>query len=578
MVSIPFSGPRRLRLLHRLHAFVAVRARAAGGFRYAPEPRTVGEAARGRQLLAGNLLFGGHLVEAPGLTPWDIDPPGPGFAAEAQGFTWLDDLYAVGDDRARETARRWTMDWIARFGAGQGPGWTPQLTARRVIRQINHALFLLRGQGRDVSEPFYRALGRQTTFLARSWRATPPGLPRIEALTGTIHAGLSLLGMDDHVGPAIEALCREAETVITDRGGVPSRNPEELLEILTLLNWAVLAIRAAERPVPEVLLTAIAAIVPNLRALRHADGGLARFHGGGRGGFGRVDQALADAAVRAQPRRHGLHMGYARLVAGRTTLILDAGRPPSGACAVTAHASTLAFELTSGRRPLIVNAGSGRSFGPDWRRAGRITGSHSTLGLDLWSSSRFLPGRSETDPEPLAEGPVKVDYEITSHDGIARIEASHDGYRRRFGLLHGRTLDLTHTGRELSGVDFLAALSGGDKALFDTAMDEHALQGLPFVVRFHLHPEAQAELDLGGRAVSIALKSGEVWVLRHDSACDLAVAPSVYLETGRLRPRATQQVVLSGRAMSYATQVRWSLAKVQDTPNATRDLAAVNAE
>ena len=82
-----------------------------------------------------------------------------------------------------------------------------------------------------------------------------------------------------------------------------------------------------------------------------------------------------------------------------------------------------------------------------------------------------------------------------------------------------------------------------------------------------------AKLDLGGAAVSMALKSGEIWVFRHDGALTLSVQPSVYLETGRLKPRSTNQIVLSGRAMSYATRVQWSLSKAQDTAQGVRDLA-----
>jgi uncharacterized heparinase superfamily protein len=91
-------------------------------------------------------------------------------------------------------------------------------------------------------------------------------------------------------------------------------------------------------------------------------------------------------------------------------------------------------------------------------------------------------------------------------------------------------------------------------------------------VRFHLHPEVDATLDLGGAAVSMALKSGEIWVFRHDGKFNLALEPSVYLETGRLKPRASQQVVLSGRAVEYATRIRWSLSKAQETAIGVRDL------
>ncbi|HKL45089.1 MAG TPA: heparinase, partial [Roseovarius sp.] len=52
----------------------------------------------------------------------------------------------------------------------------------------------------------------------------------------------------------------------------------------------------------------------------------------------------------------------------------------------------------------------------------------------------------------------------------------------------------------------------------------------------------------------------------------LSLQPSVYLEKTRLKPRATKQIVLSGRALGYATRMRWSLAKAQDTPVGIRDV------
>ena len=78
---------------------------------------------------------------------------------------------------------------------------------------------------------------------------------------------------------------------------------------------------------------------------------------------------------------------------------------------------------------------------------------------------------------------------------------------------------------------------------------------------------------MGGWAVSMALKSGEIWVFRFDGEVELALDPSVYLEKGRLRPRATQQIVLSGRMFEPGCQIGWTLAKAQDTPAATRDIA-----
>ena len=556
------------RLQDRIAARRAVWARPATAFVSSPEPRTIGSFARGRQLTAGNFMFAGHLVHQPGVPIWDLAVPDLAFEAERQGFGWLDDLAAVADMPARAAAQDWTQGWIARFGAGRGPGWTPDLTGRRIIRWINHALFLLAGQDRAASDAFYRSLAQQTLFLGRRWHAAAPGLPRFEALTGLIYAGIALEGMGARAAPAARALGRECDAHIGSEGHLVTRNPEELLDVFTLLTWAVEALREAGMDASALEATT-ARIAPTLRTLRHADGGLARFHGGGRGLEGRLDTALAASGVKER-RKGGMAMGYARLSAGRSSVIVDAAPPPAGAASAGAHASTMAFELTSGRRPLIVNCGSGASFGADWRRAGRATPSHSTLVVDGGSSARLGPPGGEA--EWLTAAPLHVPVQMSHASDGVRFEGGHDGYVRRYGLTHARTIEMTFDGRGIAGEDMLLALEPADKRQFDAAMDSHKMQGVPYQIHFHLHPEVDAHVDMGGAAVSLALRSGEIWVFRTDGRARISLEPSVYLEKGRITPRAAKQIVLSGRAVEYAGRIRWSLAKAQDTPISIRDV------
>lgn len=552
----------------RLAALRVAKARPATGFVSQPEPRSIGSFARGRQLIAGNFLFAGFLVEGADRVIWDLPMPDPSFEEALQGCTWLDDLAAVGDRPARERAQAWVFGWITRFGAGKGPGWTPDLTGRRLIRLINHAIFLLNGRDKTEAQAFFRSLGQQTLFLSRRWRSASPGLPRFEALTGLIYAGLALSGMESHVATAAEALAQECASQIDTDGGIPTRNPEELLEVFSLLIWAADAMTGAGRTPHPAHLAAMARIAPTLRALRHADGGLARFHGGGRGLEGRLDAALAASGAR-QGAVKGLAMGFARLHAGRTSLIVDASRPPQGAASANAHAATLAFELTSGRWPLIVNCGSGAMFGPEWHRAGRATPTHSTLALEGYSSSRLGPARRTGAAMRtwLDETPQEVWMRAES-DPSRHALFGHDGYLATHGLTHIRELELAADGNGLRGMDTLGAMTTSERQRFETVLEADALRGIPFQIRFHLHPEVDATLDMGGWAVSMVLKSGEIWVFRFDGPVDLSLDPSVYLEKGRLRPRATQQIVLSGRLLEPVQQIGWTLAKAQDTPTA----------
>lgn len=552
--------------MNRLQARLCTRARPATGFTSQPEPRSIGQVARGRQLLAGNFLLAGHLIEAPGQSPWEITPPSPEFEAELHGFDWLDDLAALGDGAARRAAQAWVAEWISRYGRGRGPGWTPDLAGRRLIAWINHALFLMSGQEQGASSAWFTSLGQQTIFLSRRWKAAAPGLPRFEALTGLVYSGLALSGMESYAPRASAALAAECGRMVDAEGGIAARNPEELLAVFGLLTWAAAALSEAGSQTPPQHLAAIERIAPTLRALRHADGSLARFHGGGRGAEGRLDHALAASGVKTT-LSHGRAMGFARLSAGRTTVIVDAAPPPT--TSPQAQASTLAFELTSNRRPLIVGCGAGGPFGPEWERAARATALHSTLSIEGFSSARLSDSAGRRGV--LADGPRAVTLEWQSERFGTAALMSHDGYLRSHGLTHLRRLDLSADGRALLGEDTLAALAPADRARLAAVLAARKGRGIPYALRFHLHPDNDAEIGLGGTAVSIALRSGEIWVFRHDGHAELALEPSVYLERGRLVPRATQQIVLSAELGEQAGQASWSLAKAHETPLAIRD-------
>ena len=174
------------------------------------------------------------------------------------------------------------------------------------------------------------------------------------------------------ISGAIKALAKDCTNEVDGQGGVRTRNPEELLEVFSLY-WAVLALTGTSVRTRSPI--ALERIAPTLRASTF---------GRRAGAFSRGGRGVEVVLMRPLPHREfERRLGTPCIWAmpaneGRLSLIIDASAPPVGAAA-NGHASTLAFELTSGRRSLIVNCGSGKSFGVEWRRAGRATPSHSTL-------------------------------------------------------------------------------------------------------------------------------------------------------------------------------------------------------
>ena len=553
-------GHEGSRLMARLDVWRANRAATATGFVAEPEPRSIGAPAVGRQLLAGRFQFAGLLLEAPGRSIWEIAPPSAGFEAALHGFGWLDDLAALGTPEAQAAARDWTMGWIAIHGRGRGAGWRADLVGRRLVRLVNHGAWLMAGRDRELRDDFFRVLSAQTHYLSRRWSEAAPVVPRLQAVTGLIVGGLAQRRHEQLAELGIAALSKECTAHLDAAGGLRSRNPEALLEVFTLLVWAGQAMIDAGRRPDGALEAAVVAMAPVLRGLRHADGGLARFHGGGRGAEGRLDQVLGAAGVRPEPRE-GPAMGYVRLMAGRTSVIADAAPPPEAGDGAEPHDSALAFELTSGRRPLVVNCGSGAVFGENWRQAGRTVASHSTLELHP-GVSRGGHGAgwraTAADDRPV---PTTVGAELIPGPAALRLILSHDGFRAGFGFDHHRQLTLSRDGRRLSGEDRLearGALAGDTPGRF--------------TIRFHLHPDVSVPGASVDGIQPLLLKSGEVWEFWQDGAGTAQVEASVWLEPGQPKPRPCRQIVLSGPVPVEGCQINWTFAKSQGTPLAVRDL------
>lgn len=532
-----------------------------------PEPLFYGDAERGLALASGRWPARGRDIDLAGGSIWDAGLSGAeamdrALERDRQAFLWLDDLAAFGSRAARATVRAWTADWIARFGRGGGPGWQPEVAGRRLRRWCAHARLLTQGLEPSQVTRFWRAVAAEQRYLIRAWRQSPAGLAQLRALGGLVLSGLLL----PHAGhaDAVTALGPVAEALIDAEGCVASRAPDELAEALILLIWLARALEDAGQHAASGHLAAIARAVPVLRPLRLGDGGLARFHGSGPGAADRLDQALAELrlGVQARPR---LAMGYCRLAGGRLVLVMDGAAPPGGAAAARAHAGTLAFEMSIGRQPVVVNAGSGCAFGPDWDALSRQTAAHSTVEVDGQSSAGFETASfaARTFGAQLTDGPTLVSVRQAQDASGMWLLATHDGYVRSHGLLHERRLFVDARSREARGEEILSVTDARARGQFNRAIE--AGSRMVVTARFHLHPAIEAAFDAACRAVDIELPSGELWQFRAAGG-EIDLEPSIYFDPQSAQPVRTTQVVVRTEVVEYLGQITWSFGRMADAP------------
>jgi uncharacterized heparinase superfamily protein len=234
-------------------------------------------------------------------------------------------------------------------------------------------------------------------------------------------------------------------------------------------------------------------------------------------------------------------------------IIADTGQPPPGLASAHAHAGYLAFEMTSGIEPVIVNCGAPRDQSSDWGTACRSTAAHNTLTVNEVSSSTLMKRKIGYPPRQvhLLSGPKIVRGEVKVDQNDLLLRAMHDGYKDRFSFLHQRRMRLTADGFSVEGVDQLSHPPEARRS---------AKPADRFAIRFHLHPRVSPRLNAEENSVSLTLPDAQLWKFRAAGA-KVDIEESIFLADPIIQKRSLQ-IVLRGSCASEV-QVVWSLRKIE---------------
>jgi uncharacterized heparinase superfamily protein len=494
--------------------------------------RWPGDAKRGEAVAAGEIELAGELVRHPSPR-WFPPSAGPEWLAAWHSFGWIADLVTAGG-AAREAAGELVQSWLLENAAWHAIAWRADVLATRVFAWVEHFDEIVR---RDHDQALRRAMltsiAAQLRHLGRTASWEVAGAARLRALKGLI-AGRAAIGEpENRLAQVLKTIEREIALQILPDGGHVSRNPSLQLQILQDLIDTRAVLRAVRLETPAAVQLAIDRMAPVLRFFRHGDRRLALFNDSLEEDGVLIDLVLTRSETKGRPPSQAADIGFDRLQAARSLVIVDTGRPAPRGFDETAHAGTLSFEMSHERERIIVNCGAYRGPKSSWSRVARASAAHSVLVVADTNSVEIRPDGA------LGRAPASITRERAEHEGQQWISATHDGYRQRFGLTYTRQLFLAADGEDLRGEERLTGRPGAN-----------------FAVRFHLHPSVQASLAQDGGAALLRLPSGMFWRLRAAGA-EMSLGESVYLGSGEARK--TQQVVLSGTVGAEGAAVRWAL-------------------
>jgi len=506
-----------------------------------PRDHVTGDRGRGEALFGGRLHVGSSTVE---LSDLDFSSLGSGVVGEqVQGFSWLRDLAAAASrEKGSRLAEGIVARWLHAHGTRADDAWAPHLWGERILFWTAYAPYILSSSDGGYRSALLNTLARGARYLEGSAEKAPQGLKRITAFCGVVAAGLLVQGGVSRVARGEAGLARALAGAQFDDGGLVSRSPFEQAQLVDRLGLLRACYFAAKQTIPDGIETAAAAALAALHGVTLGDGALSSWQGCGPGESARLTALIEGCGFRARPLRQARGWGYQRLSALGTIVVLDAAPPPAQKIASQGSASTLAFEMSDGNQRLVVNCGGPgplpSELSEELINGLRTTAAHSTLALADTNSTNILGDGS------LGKGVEDVAIDRSEDNDASRLEASHDGYLRAFGMIHKRSLMLGNDGKELRGADQLIAKG------------RRKIRGsVEYAVRFHLSPAVEATTTADGMGAILRAKGAPPWNFRCRGG-SLTIEESLWID-GRGRPQSTLQLAVTGEVSALGGEIGW---------------------
>ena len=428
------------------------------------------------------------------------------------------------------TLHTWHSDlishWIRENPAPHGNGWEPYPISLRIVNWVKWA----QTHPKDFTDEMCHSLAVQARFLMRRLEWHLLGNHLFVNAKALIFAGLFFRGpeADKWRSMGFTILRRQVSEQILADGGQFELSPmyhalalEDILDLLAITRRYADGLTFAQTQQSATWAPIVPTMLVWMEAMTHPDGKIALFNDAAFGiaPLGSALQAYAtrlgfDRTAPLKTPHHPLpDTGYHRLTYGPAVLIADLAAVGPTYLPAHAHADSLSFELSLGRRRLIVNGGTSQYGADQERHRQRSTPAHSTLTLDGQNSSEvwggFRVGR---------RAKVK-DVQVIQQQTKTLLKATHTGYTHLPGRpMHQRTWELCDSG--LTITDHIASK-----------------QTYPFEIFFHLHPDIVVEQISQTRAILRTLDQTEIAQMSVSKETKVAVLHSTWHPTfGAAKP------------------------------------------
>jgi len=476
---------------------------------------------------------------------WKTDKKDKQKFENLHSFLWLS---KVDRKNSKIITKNIIKSWIENFFNYETATWQMEIVARRIIAWTSNADITIENSDKIYKEKIFLCLVKQSNFLLKNLKNLFSSPTKIICCASIILSGIIFKENDLNYKIGIKELEKISKNYFDKDGFPKSRNPEDVFISLKYLILIREWFKEAQKPIPDFLNDIIHKCGNCYSMLSCSNKQFPLFNGATE--INHKDYDIFLKTLKYKFTNKNFEAGdFIKIKKKKFEFFIDCGNPPANNFAKEYQAGCLSFELISNKQKIICNSGYGKYFSSQFTSLSRSTAAHSTLYLNDTSSCTFQKNKSinKIYGNSLLQKLKIINKNYTDYKDFYSISASHDGYEKRYGRIHTRTVKILKNEDKIFGTDELKKT-------------KDYLNPLIYFIRFHIYPNIKIIKTKAGNSILISLSNGEGWLLKSETN-DFSIEKNIFLGN-KNKIINNESVSISGKTNSENILIKWEINKV----------------
>ena len=435
------------------------------------------------------------------------------------------------------------INWIDKNNRFDKKSWEFDLTAKRIISWLSNYQLTYEDGDNDFKLRFNYSVQKQTNHLLNEINNSDEFEDKMIGCAAIILTGLAYNDYKNYLENGLNILKKIIKSSIDNQGFPKSRNMKQLSFYLKYFIIIREWFKESQNIVPEYIDENIYYLGQSYCFAWQNIKQDILFNGNYISNNNEFDQYLKRFGYKFINESKE-HAGYAVLQNKKITLVMDIGSSPTKKFSKDYQSGALSFEIISNGKKLISNSGYFADKKNKFNKFSKSTALQNTLVIEDHSSSDFI--KNEKSEYILRKGLKVSKKNIVYENNYWKISAAHDGYYKKFKLIHERKIEFYPEQTKFIG--------------FDKIIKKEVTKKIKFDIRFHLNPNTKVMKTQDNKSILIEL-GDEGWSFSCDNF-NIDIDNGLYFGN-KNSYKENQNIFISGISDKSDEVIKWEISKLQ---------------